>query len=57
MSISDMTVSKATFKARLQGVEEVTLGKQHTSTRTIESGSAILAVSAHRRALPNNHHL
>ena len=47
MSISEMTVSMATFKARLQGAEGVTFGKQHTSTRTTESGSAILAVSAH----------
>ena len=52
MSISDMTVSKAAFKARLQGVEEVTLGKQHTSTRTTESGSAILAVSDDRARFP-----
>ena len=43
MSDSNMTVSMATFKARLQGAGQ-------------DNGSAILAVAAHRRSLANNHH-
>ena len=39
-----------------EGAEGVTFGKQHASSRTTESGSAVLATSAHRRALPNNRH-
>ena len=54
MSISDMTVSMATFKARLQGAEGVTLGDQHTSPEPWRA--EVIAVSAHRRVLVNHHH-
>ena len=37
-----------TFKVRMQGAEGATFGKQHTSTRTTESGSTILAVTLER---------
>ena len=57
MSIADMGHRLDTFQALLQGAEGVTFGKQDTCTRTTESGSAILAVSAHRRALLNNRHI
>ena len=58
MSITDMTVSTWTpSKHAYKGAEGVTFGKQRASTRTTESGSAILAVSAHRLALPNNRHI
>ena len=36
------------------GAEGVTFGQQHSSTRTTESGSTILAVSAHART-PQRH--
>ena len=39
-----------------QGAEGDTFGKQHTSTRTTETRSGILAVSAPQRALVNNRH-
>ena len=40
-----------TFKVRLQGAEGVTFGKQHTTTRTTESVSAIFAVSVQKGSL------
>ena len=43
-----------TFKARLQGAEGVTFGKQNTTTRTTESGSAIFAVSVQKGSLSVN---
>ena len=47
-SISDVTVSMA-----ITCMFAVTFDVQDTSTRTVESGSTTLAVSAHRTGLPN----
>ena len=49
-----------TLHTHLQGADVATIGIEHTSTRITESESMILthiAVSAHQRVLPTNHHI
>ena len=52
----DTNLEGLIFKERLRSEEGDTSSKQHTSTKTTESGSAILAVTAQERVHPNDHH-